>query len=121
MDRVFIRDLRIDTVIGVYAWERRITQTLSLDLDLAADNRVAAREDDIGDAVDYAAVSRALTAFGKASDFNLVETFAERAAELVMAEFGIPWLRLAVTKTVAIEGTVKVGVVIERGEEPAHG
>jgi dihydroneopterin aldolase len=121
MDRVFIRDLRIDTVIGVFAWERQITQALSLDLDLAADNAVAAREDDIADAVDYAAVSRALIEFGRQADFNLVETFAERAADLILKEFGVPWLRLSVTKTVAIEGTVKVGVVIERGEEPARG
>lgn len=120
MDRVFVRDLRISTVIGVYPWEREITQPLSIDLDMAADNRVAAREDDLTDALDYEAVSRALIEFGQANQFNLIETFAERGAALIMDRFAIPWLRFSVTKLVSIEGNVKVGVSIERGEEPGR-
>jgi dihydroneopterin aldolase len=118
MDIVYIRELRAATVIGVYAWERGVRQTVVLDLELAADNRRAAASDGIGDALDYAAVSARLLAFIEGSEFQLIETLAERVAALVMEEFGVPWLRLRLAKPGAVPQAADVGVLIERGERP---
>lgn len=119
MDQVLIEALDVDTVIGVYDWERRITQTLSLDLRLATDIRPAAESDDLSRTLDYAAISRRIGAFAKENDFALVETFAERLAAVLREEFAIAWLRLTVRKPGAVPNARAVGVVIERGQRPA--
>lgn len=115
MDTIFLRDLRIDTVIGIYDWERRIRQTVSLDLEMATDIRKAAASDAIEDTLNYKAVAKRVISYVEQSDFKLVETLAERVAELVLAEFDIPWIRLTLNKTGAVRGSRDVGVIIERG------
>lgn len=114
MDIIYLRDLRIDTVIGVYEWERRIRQTLSLDLEMGADIRRAAASDDIDHTLNYKAVAKRLIALVSESRFELVEKLAEEAARVVVTEFDVPWLRLSVNKPGAVRGAQGVGVVIER-------
>jgi dihydroneopterin aldolase len=116
MDIVYIKDLCIETVIGIYDWEREIRQTVSLDLEMAANITVPARHDCIDDALNYKDVAKRLIDFVTHSDFQLVETLAERAAELVIREFSVPWLRLRVGKPGALRGATDVGVIIERGQ-----
>ena len=116
MDRIFLRDLRIETIIGIYDWERETPQTVSIDLELATDVARAARTDAIEDALDYKAIAKRLIAFVGASRFELVETLAERSAVLLREEFGVPWVRVTVNKGGAIRGASAVGVVIERGQ-----
>ena len=118
MDIVFIRELRADTVIGVYDWERSIRQSVVLDLEMATDNRRAAATDSIDDALDYAAISARVLAFIEGSEFQLIETMAEQVAALILGEFGVPWLRLRLCKPGAVARARDVGVVIERGERP---
>ena len=118
MDTVYIKGLKTDVVIGVYDWERNIRQTLVLDLELASDNRAAARDDAIEDAVDYDAISGRILAFVRDSEFQLIETLAERVAELVLREFDVAWLRLQLAKPGAVKEADSVGVIIERGERP---
>lgn len=118
MDTVFIEDLRIETVIGIYDWERKIRQTVALDLEMAFDNRKPAASDRIEDTLDYKTVAKRLIAFVESSHFELVETLAERCAEIVLNEFGVRWLRLKLAKPGAVSGSKSVGVVIERGEKP---
>ncbi len=115
-DTVFIRELRIDTVIGLHDWERQIRQTIVLNLEMAWDNRPAAADEAIDKALDYDAVSQRLIRFIGDSEFLLIETLAERVAELLLAEFGIPWLRLEVCKPGAVPEAQTVGVRIERGQ-----
>jgi 7,8-dihydroneopterin aldolase/epimerase/oxygenase len=116
LDTVFIEGLEVDTVIGAYDWERQIRQCLRLDLYLGWDNRLPAMDDDLGKALDYASVSQRVQAFASEAQFILVETFAERLAELLMAEFQIPWLRIKLTKPGAVPAASGgVGVEIERG------
>jgi dihydroneopterin aldolase len=112
---VFIEGLGVDTVIGAYDWERGIRQCLRLDLSFAWDNRPAAAGDDLNKALDYASVSSRIMDFAGTAQFQLVETFAERLAEVLMAEFQIPWLRLKLTKPGAVAAAAGVGVEIERG------
>ena len=115
MDTVFITDLRIETLIGIYGWERRIRQTISLDLEMGADIRAAAATDAIEDTLNYKAVAKRLIAFVESSEFRLVETLAERIADIVLTEFRVPWLRVTLHKPGAVRGSRDVGVVIERG------
>lgn len=115
MDKVFIEGLEVDTVIGVYDWEREIRQCLRLDLVCAWDNRRPAEGDDLTLALDYAALAERIQAFATQARYELVETFAEQLAALLMAEFQIPWLRLKVTKPGAVPAAIGVGVEIERG------
>ncbi len=118
MDIVFIEDLRIETVIGIYDWERKIKQTIAIDLEMAFDNRKPAATDKIDDTLDYKAVSKRLIAFVENSHFELVETLAERCAEIVANEFDVSWLRLKLSKPGAVTGSKAVGVLIERGQKP---
>jgi 7,8-dihydroneopterin aldolase/epimerase/oxygenase len=119
MDIVYIRDLKVATVIGIFDWERRIRQTVSLDLEMATDIRRAAATDHINDTLDYKAVGKRLISFIEASKFQLVETMAERVAEIVLNEFPVPWLRLRVSKPGALRGAQDVGIIIERGNKQA--
>jgi dihydroneopterin aldolase len=114
MDHVFIEGLEIEALIGIYDWERRIRQTLVFDLEMAFDNRVPAATDDIADTLNYKAVSRRLVEYVSQSDFGLVETLAERCAEIVLQEFKVQRLRLKLSKPGAVRGARAVGVVIER-------
>jgi dihydroneopterin aldolase len=117
-DIVYLTDLKIDTVIGIFDWERRIRQTVSLDLEMTTDVARAAATDSIEDALDYKAVAKAVIEFVQKSEFQLVETLAERVAELILTRFGIESVRLRVNKRGAIRGARDVGVVIERRRAP---
>ncbi|GHB00346.1 dihydroneopterin aldolase [Modicisalibacter luteus] len=116
MDRVLIEGLSVETVIGVYDWERTIRQRLELDLELATDIRPAAADDDLAQTLNYAAISERIGVFAETSRLELVETFAERLAAVLREEFGITWLRLTLRKPGAVANARAVGVSIERGE-----
>ena len=116
MDIVYISDLRIETIIGIYDWERRIRQTVVIDLEMSANITAAAATDDIADALDYKSVAKRLIQFVGDSQFQLVETLAERLVEIIMSEFGVPWVKLKLRKLGAVTGSRAVGVIIERGE-----
>ena len=118
MDRVFIEDLRVQTVIGIFDWEREIKQTVSLDLEMAFDIAAAARSDNIADTLDYKAVSKRLIQFVEKSEYQLVEALAEECARIILAEFPVSWLRLKLGKPGAVRGSSAVGVIIERGTLP---
>lgn len=113
-DKVFIEDLRVETVIGIFDWEREIRQTVSLDLEMTFDIRKAAESDHIDDALDYKAVAKSLIEFIGRSEFQLVEALAERCAQIVLDNFPVNWLRLKLSKPGAVRGSSAVGVIIER-------
>ncbi|HEY1991788.1 MAG TPA: dihydroneopterin aldolase [Gammaproteobacteria bacterium] len=115
MDIVFIRDLKVDTVVGIYDWEKRMRQQVLLDIEMGADVARAAKTDSIEDTLDYKAVAKRVHQFVQESQFGLVETLAEKVAELVMGEFKVPWIKLTLNKPGAVSGSKSVGVVIERG------
>jgi dihydroneopterin aldolase len=114
VDKIFLQDLRIDAVIGIWEWERRIRQTVSLDLEMQTDVRKAAATDSIDDALDYKGIAKRVARLVEESEFKLVETLAETLAKAVVTEFGVAWVRLSVSKPGAIEGSRNVGVTIER-------
>ncbi|MGD8484933.1 MAG: dihydroneopterin aldolase [Thioalkalispiraceae bacterium] len=117
MDIIYLNDLRIDTVIGIFDWERRVKQTISLDIEMATDIRKAAATDTIDDTLDYKSVAKRIIAFVEQSEFQLVETLAERICEIILNEFNVPWVKLRLNKQGAVRGARDVGVLIERGNK----
>lgn len=113
-DIIYLHDLRVAAVIGIFEWERRVKQTIVLDLELATDIRKAASTDNIEHTLDYKAVAKRVIAFVETSRFELVETLAEKIAEIVLHEFGVTWLKLRLNKQGAVRGARDVGIIIER-------
>jgi len=116
MNTIFVQELRVETRIGVYAWEQHLTQPLLIDLELALPSARAFTTDDFADALDYAAVVKRIRAFAADHPHKLLERFAEALADLLRAEFGSPWVRVRVAKVAPVAGVKRLGVVIERGE-----
>ncbi|NRA83886.1 MAG: dihydroneopterin aldolase [Gammaproteobacteria bacterium] len=115
MDIVFIKQLKVETTIGAYDWEKTIKQTLLIDLEMAWDNKAPALEDDLTKALDYATVSSRITDWLAEQKIELIETVAERIASMLLTEFAISWLKLTVHKPDAVANAAGVGVTIERG------
>ena len=113
-DQVFIEGLTVEAVVGVYDWEKTIRQRLVIDLVLEQDNQRAASRDRLVDAVDYDAVARRITAFVAEHPFDLIETVAERCAEIILREFDAPSLSITVRKPDAVDNAAAVGVHITR-------
>lgn len=114
MDIVFIQGLKIDTVIGIFDWERQIRQDIVLDLEMSADIKAASMTDHIDQTLDYKAVSKRLIHFVQTSEFQLVETLAERITDIILHEFGVKKVKLTLNKGAAVTGARGVGVIIER-------
>ncbi|PZN34084.1 MAG: dihydroneopterin aldolase [Proteobacteria bacterium] len=131
MDKIFLSALSVECIVGIWEWERRVKQTVVIDLEMAADIRRAAATDRIEDTVDYKKVAKRVIAFVADSQFELVETLTERIAQLIVTEFGVPWVRVRLNKQGAIRGARDVGIEIERRTSdypaaeaagaPAHG
>ncbi len=113
-DRIFLHGLEIECIVGFIEWERRIKQTVVIDLEMPVDCRRAAQNDEVADTLDYKKVAKRVIAFVSESQFKLVETMAHRLALTILREFEVEWVRLSVNKPGAIRGSKDVGVAIER-------
>ena len=113
-DRVFLRELAVECIIGFLDWERLVKQTVYLDIEAPIDCRHAALTDDVTQTLDYKRLSKAVIAFVGASQFKLVETLADQAAKFILTEFDLPWVKLTINKRGAIRASRDVGVIIER-------
>jgi len=114
MDIIYLSDLKIETIIGIYDWERETKQTIAIDLEMATDIRKAAAHDHIDFTLNYKEVAKRLISYVETSEFQLVETLSEKIAEIVLNEFDVNWLRLKLSKPGAIRGAKDVGIIIER-------
>lgn len=114
MDKIFLRELEIDAVIGIWEWERQVKQKVSIDLEIGTDVRGAALTDTVDGTVNYKNVAKRLIDFVGNSEFQLVESLADAVAEIIIKEFSVSWLKLSVAKPDAIEGSKIVGISIER-------
>ena len=117
MDIIFLQELEVETVIGIYDWERKIKQKVVFDIEMGADIRKAASTDHIDDTLNYKAVAKRIIGFVEESRFELVETLAEKVAEIVVNEFDVPWVKVTLNKLGAIRGSRGVGIIIERGNK----
>jgi dihydroneopterin aldolase len=119
MDKIFLRDLKTEAIIGIFDWERQVKQTVLIDLELSADVRKAAITDSIEDTLNYKRVAKRLLEYVDTTSFHLVETLAENIAMLVIEEFHVSWIRVTLNKPGAIRGSRSVGIVIEREKKDA--
>jgi len=115
MDIIYLHDLKVDCVIGVWDWERKIKQTITIDLDMGFDIRKAAASDNLEDTLSYKDVSKRVASFIEDSRFQLVERMAEEVANILLNEFDIKWCRVRINKFGAVRGAGDVGILIERG------
>lgn len=115
MDIIFLGGLEIDTIIGIYDWERLTKQKIILDIEMAYDISKAAETDDIAHTLDYKAVSKRIISFVEASEFYLVEKLITEIADLIRNDFNVPWVKITLNKKGAISGASDVGIIIERG------
>ena len=118
MDKIFLKELKVETIIGIWEWERKIRQTVIIDLEMSADIARAAASDEVADTLNYKSVAKRIQSFVADSSFQLVETLAERIAGIIRDEFDVAWVHVTVHKPGAIRGSRDVGVDIERGERP---
>ena len=116
MDIIYLHGLKVDCVIGVWEWERQITQTITIDLDMGFDISAASKSDDLDDTLSYKDVSKRVESFVSESRFALVEKLVEEIAQLLIEEFSIQWCRVKINKYGAVRGAGDVGVIIERGK-----
>ncbi len=114
MDIIFLRELKVETLIGVYEWEKRVPQTLQLDMEIALPNARACQSDDIHDALDYSEIVRHIQSALSNHHFNLLEALAERIAQILLIDFNVPWVKVSVAKLNAIRDSRMVGISIER-------
>src|ERR1700730_11807509 len=114
MDKIFIRALQTEAIIGIFDWERQVKQTVIIDIAIGADVRKAALSDSIKDSLNYKRVAKRVLSFVEASQFHLVETLAEHIAMLILEEFGIAWVGIVLSKPGAVRSSRDVGVALER-------
>ena len=117
MDKIILTDLKINAVIGIWDWEKRNPQAISIDLEMQTDTKKASLSDSIEDALDYKAVSKRVKQFVQANQFNLIETLAENVAKIILEEFDVQWLQIRISKPFAIRDSNNVGICIERTKD----
>lgn len=118
MDIIYIHGIECECVIGVWKWEKAITQKLIIDIDLATDITQSAKTDDLKDTLNYKDISDRVIAYAKENQFDLIETLIERISEVILSEFDVPWLRIKLDKGGAVKNVKHVGILIERGIKP---
>ena len=114
MDKIKLSELKVKTIIGIWEWEKRNPQIISIDLEMSTDIKAAALTDSIDDALDYKAISKRIKQYSEENHFQLIETLAENLAQIILEEFKVEWVKLSVSKPYAIRGSKNVGVTIER-------
>ncbi|MDD5241328.1 MAG: dihydroneopterin aldolase [Sulfuricella sp.] len=116
MDIVFLEEIKLDIVIGIYEWERKVSQTIRIDIEIGLPHSRAGKSDDIADTIDYGVVMERIRQTAAEKHFSLVEAFAEHIAALIRSEFGAPWVKVSVAKLGMLRGVKRLGIIIERGE-----
>jgi dihydroneopterin aldolase len=115
MDILFLRDFRLETIIGLYEWERKAPQPVMLDIEIGLYDHKAGHTDDVADTIDYGKVAARIKEVVATRDIRLVETLGELIADIVRREFGAPWVRVSVRKLAILRGVKELGIIVERG------
>jgi len=118
MDIIFLNEIKVETKLGVPDWERMTPQTVLLDIEIAMPNSKSCKTDKITDTIDYGAVVARVRQTLTENSFQLVEALAEHVCQLILKEFGAPWVKVKVAKPGILPGVKQLGVTIERGKLP---
>jgi dihydroneopterin aldolase len=114
MDKIKLSELKVETIIGIWEWEKRNPQIVSIDLEMSTAIKAAAKSDSIKDALDYRAISKRIKQYSENNHFELIETLAENLAQIIIEEFKVEWVKLSVSKPYAIRDSKNVSLTIER-------
>ena len=118
MDMIFISELYVETLIGVYEWEKRVPQKVRLDLEVGLPGTHAPRSDELRDTIDYAQIVSRVEQLFRDRHFSLLEHAAESVAAAIQEDFGAPWIKVSIAKLAPLSNVKRLGVVIERGARP---
>lgn len=118
MDIIFLHKLKAETLIGIYPWERQVTQTIQIDLEIALPTSKACQTDSFEDALDYALIVKRINETLSQNQFSLLEALAQHIAQIILTEFKSPWVKVSIAKLSMIRGVKRLGVCIERGTRP---
>ena len=118
MDKIYIHGLKLQTIIGIYDWERAKKQPLIIDIDIGTSFTQAIQSDDIRDCINYADVAEKISLFADSHSFQLVETFTEQIAQFILSEYQAQWVKIKLNKPQAIKNAESTGIVIERSRYP---
>ena len=113
MSIIFLKKLKVQATIGIFEWEQRIKQTVLIDLEMTTDSKIAAASDKLEDTIDYKAIAKQIKTFTEESQFSLIETLAEKIADLIVNDFGVEKVRVTVSKPAAVRGAKTVGIIVE--------
>lgn len=119
MDIIFLEEIKLDILIGIYEWERKVPQTIRIDIKIGLPHSRAGTTDSIVDTIDYGTVMERIRQTAAEQHFSLVEALAEHIAALIRTEFGAPWVKVSVAKLGMLRGVKRLGIIIERGERPS--
>ena len=111
---IFLEQLEVPCIIGIFDWERKVKQKLLIDLEMPVDVRKAARKDSIDATLDYKGIAKRCISFISKSKYFLIETLAEDLAQLLLKEFRLKDIKLRVSQPGAIRGSRNVGIEIYR-------
>jgi 7,8-dihydroneopterin aldolase/epimerase/oxygenase len=117
MDITYIHELKIQTIIGIFDWERENKQTLFIDLDIGSNFSKAISSDNINDCIDYTQVCKEITELANQHSYQLVESFAEKISLIILQQFNAHWVRVKINKPLAIDNALSTGVIIERSRQ----
>ncbi|CUX96263.1 Dihydroneopterin aldolase [Candidatus Gullanella endobia] len=117
MDIIFIEQLTVMAIIGIYDWEKQKFQKLVFDLEIGWNKRPLPYSDDISDCLNYTDVTNAILSLVSSKRFALIECVAEETAEQLISQFKIPWVRIKLSKPSAVPQAINVGIIIERGKQ----
>ena len=117
MDIIFLKEFRIKTLIGIYPWERKIPQTIELNIEIALSSRKAGKSDCIEDALDYSQVVHRINTILDQQHFSLLEALTENIAQMILIEFDSPWVKISAAKLGVIPGVKQLGICIERSRQ----
>ncbi len=117
MDKIKLSELKVETIIGIWEWEKRNPQIVSIDLEMSTAIKAAAKSDSIKDALDYKAISKRIKQYSENNHFELIETLAENLAQIIIEEFKVEWVKLSVSKPYAIRDSKNVSLTIERTKD----
>lgn len=119
MDIIFLEEIKLDILIGIYEWERKVPQTIRIDIEIGLPHSRAGTTDSIVDTIDYGTVMERIRQTAAEQHFSLVEALAEHIAALICNEFGAPWVKVSVAKLGMLRNVKRLGIIIERGERPS--
>jgi dihydroneopterin aldolase len=117
VDVIFISELRLEILVGVYDWEHKVPQKVQFDLEIGLPGSGAGSSDRLSDTIDYAVVVARIEQSLAGGRFGLLEKLAEHVAALIMREFGAPWVKVSVAKLAPLRNARKLGITIERGQK----